>query len=1704
MENDSRPGCYIDDNSSSLNMECISGQSSTTLGYATTDLSGSRRTTSETALETLVTLSPSHGVTTKQLEKQMQSPAKRSLKIVETRKKSRSLRFGRHEGYSFSSISVLKKSEQGLSFLGIRKENMKMAKSGKQSKLDPKELVKHDKQGLKPICERLRRNRLNGHTYKELLRSWARKAKVSDVLLQSKDKPSQEGGDVIESNTSNEVDKRVVESSSVLTMQRVEYDLKLQLCSSDAKLGLDLSCASLSKDGKDFEAGFSLECREELVDDMQSTESQLNVEVDREHIACAICVLGGELLCCDGRECKRSFHLSCLDPPLTCAPPGVWHCIWCVQKKIQFGVHSVSESESILDAREVESDHEVLSQKQYLVKYKGLAHVHNRWIPERQLLLETPVLLAKYKRNQITRWKNEWTLPHRLLQKRLLCFPKHCDEYLCGHDGKGLDCNYEWLVKWTGLGYDHATWELENAAFMKSPEVVRLIRDCESRQKNAKRVSCLSKEDKGREITFSELSESPSGGLPGVNNQYVSYINKLRECWYSGKNAVVFDNQERVVKVILFILSLQDDTLPLLIITTSTSLSMWEAEFSRHESSINVVVYKGNKDVRASIRSLEFYDDHGCVMFQVLLSSPDVVEDLSMLEGLKWGAIIVDEGQRPRMSVLLKKLKAVTADLRLLLLSGQIKDRRADYHNLLAFLDSELDGVKENAFENDPNYDIYKLKESLARFVAFECNLCATSFVEYWVPIQLSNVQLEQYCAALLSNSMLLCSCLKNDSVHSLREILVLTRKCCDHPYLVDVDCSLRKSVTRDFPGVEHLNVDIEVSGKLQLLDKLLLQIKERGLRVLILFQLIGSSGLISIGDILDDFVHQRFGKDSYARIDGGEIIPSKKQAALDLFNGKGSNKFVFLIESRACLRSIKLLSVDTVIIFNTDCDPRNDLRALRKITIESQFEQLKVFRLYSSYTLEEKVLILAKHGVSLDSNIQNLSRSTCHSLLTWGAPHLLNKLRDFHGCNTSVSQSNITSEQTFINDVVSELSGLLSDHGDNRIPNNSIVLEVQQTEGTYRGNFSLPGEVEAQSVENFSVIHQLLHNESPHVFWTNLLEGRHPRWKFLSGSSPRIRRRIQHVNYLPVQETEFIEDTTRRKHRAVVNDTVDLMPSKPRMKKERKLHDGAGGRPARKKYKRLPCLTDKIDNSICISDSLTVPPAAHGISRGSDGTNASALEETVIEAGQRFRAVIPITREAPTLELIGTSLPTMQPQIFPDQGSEEHPHQAQVSIHPAREGSTGNSSQYMTAVQAGNNHLVQSSPVLPEVPQSDCSDSLQMEMERIQKDKEQAIKLHEDTKLWLKAACEKEIDAVRKRYDMLLRDSETALVQEKKDLETYYNKVYANKLLAKALTEKYDDAKAAGSHGTQQVTIPGFMNEISQLYHQQTASRSKSRLKQSSASLPMTSPPVSPPIQVETHSSVHQTAGRTTLGPEQSTTNLPMTGAPTIPPAQLVDHSPAVQQTAARMTTGPAEQYSETVPITGSPVSPQMASHASASHQTTATTAMGTEQSLASLQVSHSSGVQQTTPRTAPRIEQSLASLSTTALPVMRPDHSSAVRLPSPCGPTFNSVIYCRGNIAAACEFRAPAPHLQRFRPSPEVSPPYLLHLSNGMMPSQQSPGNSSVASCQPTQVTGNNTSLPVIRGSLSGPRLPISIINLPASELRSQSLTPVKLSST
>ncbi|XP_017701402.2 uncharacterized protein LOC103719900 isoform X2 [Phoenix dactylifera] len=864
-------------------------------------------------------------------------------------------------------------------------------------------------------------------------------------------------------------------------------------------------------------------------------ESSMEIQTESDANACIICKHPGLLLCCDGKGCKRSYHLSCLDPPLQSIPPGLWLCICCVKKKIEFGVHSVSKGiESIWDVKEGMQNGKV-----YLVKYEGVSHVHNHWIPESQMLLEAPTLVSKfhrrYQKEKVIRWKQEWTEPHRLLQKRLLMPLKLADEFFCGLGNNISYCYHEWFVKWKGLDYEHATWEFENSPFLCSSDGKMLIKDYETRREEAKKASDPSRIEKALQVKknpFYKLPRLPDGCPPGLDNDHLNSVNRLCEFWHKSQNAVFIDDQERVVKSILFIIALLSHSCrPFLIISTITSLSLWETKFNRVAPSINVVVYNGSKPVRKMIRTLEFYEEGGCIMFQVLLSHPDaIVEDFENLECIGWEAIIVDESQNSRIFKHFEQLKNLSTDFKLLLLSAPLKDNLAEYLNLLSFLDS---GGKENCISNlkfdhnDHAGTLAILKERLTRYLAYERKPDSSKFIEYWVPVQFSNVQLEQYCFTLISNSIALRSCSKVDHVGALRDVLISSRKCCDHPYLVDK--LLQTSLTKDIPAVNILDVGVNASGKLLLLDKILKAIKNRGLRVLILFQSIGGAGRNSIGDILDDFLRQRFGADSYERVDSGLVL-SKKLAALNMFNDKLKGRFVFLIENRACLPSIKLSSVDAIIIYNSDWNPLNDLRSLQKISLESQFEQVTVFRLYSSCTIEEKVLIFAKQDMILESNIQSISPSVSHSLLSWGASYLFSKLDELHQQGEQNNFSENSTDNLLLDNVVVELLTKLYRKAGARDPSNcSILIKARQSGASYSRNIMLVGEKDGISSLD----------KDPPSFWSHLLDGRYPQWRYVSEPSQRSRRKVQHPDD-SLKTPEAVNDEVKKKRRKVACSIVD------------------------------------------------------------------------------------------------------------------------------------------------------------------------------------------------------------------------------------------------------------------------------------------------------------------------------------------------------------------------------------------------------------------------------------------------------------------------------------------------------------------------------------------------------------------------------------
>lgn len=92
---------------------------------------------------------------------------------------------------------------------------------------------------------------------------------------------------------------------------------------------------------------------------------------------------------------------------------------------------------------------------------------------------------------------------------------------------------------------------------------------------------------------------------------------------------------------------------------------------------------------------------------------------------------------------------------------------------------SLLNSCSSDNLASDSNGTIGNLKEKLAKHIAYEGRLDASKFVEYWVPVQISNMQLELYCSTLLNHSLSLGSPLKTDPVGFLRDILNTLRKVC-------------------------------------------------------------------------------------------------------------------------------------------------------------------------------------------------------------------------------------------------------------------------------------------------------------------------------------------------------------------------------------------------------------------------------------------------------------------------------------------------------------------------------------------------------------------------------------------------------------------------------------------------------------------------------------------------------------------------------------------------------------------------------------------------------------------------------------------------------------------------------------------------------------------------------------------------------------
>ncbi|ORZ27824.1 SNF2 family N-terminal domain-domain-containing protein [Lobosporangium transversale] len=153
---------------------------------------------------------------------------------------------------------------------------------------------------------------------------------------------------------------------------------------------------------------------------------------------------------------------------------------------------------------------------------------------------------------------------------------------------------------------------------------------------------------------------------------------------------------------------------------------------------------------------------------------------------------------------------------------------------------------------------------------------------------------------------------------------------------------------TIEVPQMKQLIMD---SGKLAVLDKLLVELKAGGHRVLVYFQ------MTKMIDLMEEYLTYRQYK--YLRLDGSSKISDRRDMVTDWQTRP--EIFIFLLSTRAGGLGINLTAADTVIFYDSDWNPTVDQQAMDRAHRLGQTRQVTVYRLITRGTIEERILQRAK-----------------------------------------------------------------------------------------------------------------------------------------------------------------------------------------------------------------------------------------------------------------------------------------------------------------------------------------------------------------------------------------------------------------------------------------------------------------------------------------------------------------------------------------------------------------------------------------------------------------------------------------------------------------------------------------------------------------------------------------------------------------------
>lgn len=348
-------------------------------------------------------------------------------------------------------------------------------------------------------------------------------------------------------------------------------------------------------------------------------------------------------------------------------------------------------------------------------------------------------------------------------------------------------------------------------------------------------------------------------------------------------------------------------------------------------------------------------------------------------------------------SLLFRKLNEMNVMHRVIMTGTPLNNNIRELFNLMNFLDpdewTDLESLAKEYEEltEDLVHQLHaRLKPYFLRRIKSDV-LQLPPKNEVIVPVSMAPLQKEIYRSILSQNLDILRTLIQPSAATAqgrhlgiktkMSNILMQLRKCLQHPYLISDTIE-----PRDLTSSEAHERLISASAKLRLLRSLLPRLKARGHRVLLFSQFV-----IALNIVEDFLIGEGY---KYLRLDG-DTKQSIRQKGMDEFNKPDSDIFIYILSTRAGGVGINLYTADTVIIFDPDFNPHQDLQAIARSHRYGQQKTCLVFKLMVKDSAEEKIMQAGKKKLVLDHLIvqkmddDENDSNDLKSILTFGAKAL-------------------------------------------------------------------------------------------------------------------------------------------------------------------------------------------------------------------------------------------------------------------------------------------------------------------------------------------------------------------------------------------------------------------------------------------------------------------------------------------------------------------------------------------------------------------------------------------------------------------------------------------------------------------------------------------------------------------------------------------